>query len=253
MSDMLFLANMNAKGRLESCQNIQQPRVYLAGPDVFYPDAVQRGFEKKRMLAEFGFTGVYPLDQEIPNFQPDEITAMQIARTNEEFMDSCAIMLANMREWHGPSMDAGTAFEMGYMSAKAKYAAENILIVGYVDAEHDDLRNFKERVVDLHYDGRAMEQDGSVIGDDGMALENFGLRDNLMLMQAIKKTGGEFFYSFSDAVSNLPRLLACKNRMTDVVAPTKAPAKTLAESIEPSPGDMLEMHYAGCRTFSSLI
>jgi nucleoside 2-deoxyribosyltransferase len=35
---------------------------YLAGPDVFCPDARERGVAKKALLASVGITGLYPLD-----------------------------------------------------------------------------------------------------------------------------------------------------------------------------------------------
>src|SRR5690606_8586836 len=40
--------------------------LYLAGPDVFRPDARERGRELKALCAEFGIEGLFPLDQEVP-------------------------------------------------------------------------------------------------------------------------------------------------------------------------------------------
>ena len=39
-----------------------RPRVYLAGPEVFLPDAIAVGAEKCRLCAEYGFEGLFPLD-----------------------------------------------------------------------------------------------------------------------------------------------------------------------------------------------
>ena len=39
-------------------------KIYLAGFDVFAPDAKQRGAKMKMMCAERGFIGLYPFDNE---------------------------------------------------------------------------------------------------------------------------------------------------------------------------------------------
>ena len=39
--------------------------VYLAGPDVFLPDAVDIGRRKVELCARHGLTGLYPLDNAI--------------------------------------------------------------------------------------------------------------------------------------------------------------------------------------------
>ena len=39
-------------------------KVYIAGFDVFYPDAGKRGSKMKMACAEHGFIGLYPLDNE---------------------------------------------------------------------------------------------------------------------------------------------------------------------------------------------
>jgi nucleoside 2-deoxyribosyltransferase len=38
------------------------PRIYLAGPEVFLPDALAVGAHKVAVCAEFGLQGVFPLD-----------------------------------------------------------------------------------------------------------------------------------------------------------------------------------------------
>ena len=40
--------------------------LYLAGPDVFRPDAAARGEALKALCREFGFEGLFPLDQALP-------------------------------------------------------------------------------------------------------------------------------------------------------------------------------------------
>lgn len=40
--------------------------LYLAGPDVFRPNAAARGEALKTRCSEFGFEGLFPLDQAVP-------------------------------------------------------------------------------------------------------------------------------------------------------------------------------------------
>jgi len=113
-------------------------RIYLAGPDVFEPNAIEIGREKKATCEAYGFEGVFPLDNEIPNFDQSKHTGLRIGAANEALMDSCDVIAANMTPWHGPGMDTGTAFEMGYMRAQKKF------ILAYTD----DMRPFSNRVLE---------------------------------------------------------------------------------------------------------
>ena len=53
-------------------------RIYLAGPDVFLPNAKEIGGIKKEMCREFGFEGLFPLDNDFPG----EPSALEIYRAN---------------------------------------------------------------------------------------------------------------------------------------------------------------------------
>jgi nucleoside 2-deoxyribosyltransferase len=46
-------------------------KIYLAGPDVFLPDAVEIGRRKVDICAAHGLTGLYPLDNAIDLAAPD--------------------------------------------------------------------------------------------------------------------------------------------------------------------------------------
>ena len=73
---------------------------------------------------------------------------------------------------------------------------ENLLIVGYTD----DPRTFESRVINMIYGGKHVVNNGVVKGLDGMTIESFGNADNLMIINAIKKTGGKVCFSFQEAV-----------------------------------------------------
>jgi hypothetical protein len=182
-----------------------QIHAYLAGPDIFYPDAVERGALMKQRLLELGIIGHFPFDNEIPKelFQDPDLAAMTIAQANEKMMLDCCqdgrigIILANMNPYHGPSMDVGTAFEIGFMSALAS-TKSNVIILGYTA----NPKPFEQRVIE-QFGGqdRIVSQNGIPYGPDGNMIESFGQVDNLMLPQAIQKTGGRIVSNFEEAAT----------------------------------------------------
>ncbi|MGE0024014.1 MAG: nucleoside 2-deoxyribosyltransferase [Hyphomicrobium sp.] len=155
-------------------------RVYLAGPEVFLPTARALGEEKKRIAAEHGFEGVFPLDNEIPDVASRALEAMAraISHGNEALMRSCDLLIANCTPFRGVSMDAGTAFEIGFMRALGRP------VLGYsnVAAEHAA----RVRAVPAHAQAA---WDAETRGAD---IEDFGLAENLMIAIAVLDAGGRF-------------------------------------------------------------
>ena len=158
------------------------PRVYLAGPDVFLPDAAERADALKRICERNGLMGVSPLDA-FPD-EPEEWAALpeaaRIHRRNEAHMRSCAAIIANLTPFRGPSADVGTAYEIGFMRALGRP------VFGYATTA----QRFAERT--LNWIGRAAARDEAGTWRDaaGMLVEDFGLFDNLMLDGAICASGG---------------------------------------------------------------
>merc|ERR1711939_1230029 len=105
---------------------LPSPKVYLAGPDVFEPNAVERGEQLKALCTKHGLTGLFPLDNTIETAEPGSIAHAAAIRTaNMMLISSCDAILANLTPFRGPSMDVGTAYEMGAGSALGK------VVVGY--------------------------------------------------------------------------------------------------------------------------
>lgn len=143
--------------------------LYLAGPDVFRPDAPERGVELKAQCAEFGFEGLFPLDQDIPVHIVDPAEqAAWIYRANIALIERADAVLANLDFFRGPEPDSGTCFEVGYAVAKGKP------VFGYIPEEG----SFAQRIRRRH--PQAIGPDG-VLDTHGWNIEEFGLPLNLML------------------------------------------------------------------------
>lgn len=143
--------------------------LYLAGPDVFRPDARERGRMLKALCAEAGFEGLFPLDQEVPaHLTAPAAQAAWIYRANIALLERADAVLANLDFFRGPEPDSGTCFEVGYAVAKGKP------VFGYIP-EHG---SFAQRIRQRH--PQAIGADG-VLDTQGWSIEEFGLPLNLML------------------------------------------------------------------------
>ena len=93
-------------------------KIYLAGPDVFLPDAVEIGRRKAAICARHGLIGLYPLDNAVDLAAAD--ASLAIFKGNEAMMDAADAIIANLTPFRGPSADAGTVYELGYMAGRGK-------------------------------------------------------------------------------------------------------------------------------------
>lgn len=152
------------------------PRVYLAGPEVFLPDAREIGRAKVARCSAAGLAGLFPLDQEldVSHLAPAE-QARTIALANEELMRSADALIANLTPFRGVSMDCGTAFEVGFMRALGRP------VFGYTTS-CDDYRARAER----------FRREAAAWSDGDCAanmVEDFGLAENLMIDVAMSEAG----------------------------------------------------------------
>ncbi len=165
------------------------PRVYLAGPEVFLRSANEAGQAKKEVCGRYGFEGVFPLDAAAPGDATPYETGLAIFRANVGLMRSCDLAIANMAPFRGPSMDVGTAFEVGFMHAFGKP------VFGY----SEDPRSYAERVED-HFGGRLTMREERLEDPSGMEVERFDMIENLMIEGAVAAAGYRVHVSFEDAV-----------------------------------------------------
>lgn len=161
--------------------------VYLAGPDVFLPDAVEVGRRKVELCAKHGFRARFPLDAGTNGEGLDpEAHAFVIAQSNEEMIRDSTVVLANISPFRGPSLDPGTAFEIGFARAIG------LRVFGYSCREMP----FAARTI--YYSGMEDDAERDV---HGFLIERFGLVDNLMIDGAIAASGGRIVCVESDDLS----------------------------------------------------
>src|SRR5664279_1544595 len=92
--------------------------IYLAGPDVFLPDAIELGRRKAELCTRHGVSGLYPLDNAVDLTAKD--ASFKIFRGNEAMMNEADAIIANLTPFRGASADAGTVYELGYMAGRGK-------------------------------------------------------------------------------------------------------------------------------------
>lgn len=148
-----------------------RPKIYLAGPSVFYPDSAAYAAALKGLCNLFGLEGAYPMDGLFhlkPDLTPPEI-AIAIKSSNKQLIRSTDGVLADYTPFRGEAMDTGTAWEVGFAEGIEKP------IGAYTTSDHDYLTRVKARI--------ALRRDdaGQWCDSNGHMVEDFGLADNLML------------------------------------------------------------------------
>ena len=147
---------------------------YLAGPDVFLPDARTQADRKIAICAKYNIVGRSPLDEDIKDLETlsnDEAWQV-IFRKDLEMMAACSILIANLTPFRGPSADAGTLIEVGWFLGRGRP------IFGYSNSA----ASFADRT----------RRHTAFIPDPlaGLSIEDFGLPDNLMIPGTVLNGGG---------------------------------------------------------------
>ena len=153
-------------------------KIYIAGPDVFEKDAIERGRRYRALCAQYGFEGLYPLDNEVDFSVGKKEAARQIFEANRKMIDACDIVIANLNPFRGKESDSGTVWECGYAFAKGK------TVYGYMS----DTREYIER-----FDAEEKrEENGRYYDMQERAIEDFSHPLNLMLACSVKIVEGGF-------------------------------------------------------------
>jgi nucleoside 2-deoxyribosyltransferase len=145
---------------------------YLAGPDVFLPEAMTHAARKVEICARHGLRGLPPLNQDAKTSSSALEVWQTIYQKDIAMMERCDIIIANLTPFGGASADAGTLIEIGWFLGKGKP------IFGYSNTSE----SFESRMRRQHGDGFA-----------DLGIEGFHLPDNLMIVGAVHSGGYPIF------------------------------------------------------------
>jgi nucleoside 2-deoxyribosyltransferase len=148
--------------------------VYLAGPDVFLPNAQEHARCKVAICTRYGFAGLPPLNEDIASLaQMHESEAgLAIFAKDVAMMEAADIIIANLTPFRGASADSGTLVELGWFLGRGRP------IFGYSNTA----TLFRER----------SQAHLAAIPDPlpDITVEHFGLPDNLMIPGTVLAGGG---------------------------------------------------------------
>ncbi|WP_372620008.1 nucleoside 2-deoxyribosyltransferase [Falsiroseomonas sp.] len=149
------------------------PLAYLAGPDVFLPNAAAHAARKAAICAAHGITALPPLNEDIATLagMTEEDAWRAIFAKDLAMMERADLVIANLTPFRGASADAGTLVELGWFLGRGRP------IFGYSNSATP----FAERSATL----LARVPDPMA----GLTVGGFGLPDNLMIPGAVE-TGG---------------------------------------------------------------
>lgn len=147
---------------------------YLAGPDVFLPNAAEHAAAKIAICAGYGIRGLPPLNEDIAALASlsEAQAGIAIFRKDVEMMEAAEIVIANLTPFRGASADSGTLVEIGWFLGRDRP------IFGYSNTAR-------------LFDARSRAQLAAIPDPvPGLAVEGFGLPDNLMIPGAVLAAGG---------------------------------------------------------------
>lgn len=147
------------------------PKLYLAGPDVFAPDAELRFAAMREVCRKAGYEPLTPVDNALPEGLQGRALAAFIKQANVELIRRCDAVVANISPFRGPNMDPGTAWEIGFAEALGK----PVILWSETAALLADR---------TPGDGHADPQ--------GWMVENFGLAENLMIAVNPREVAPDF-------------------------------------------------------------
>jgi nucleoside 2-deoxyribosyltransferase len=151
-----------------------RPIAYLAGPDVFLPNAPEHARRKAEICVRHGLHARPPLNEDIATLaaMPERDAWRAIYAKDVAMMEASDLAIVNLTPFRGASADAGTPVELGW------FLGRNRPVFAYSNsAESFTARS--ATLLDAVPDPMA-----------GLTVGGFGLPDNLMIAGAVEQTGG---------------------------------------------------------------
>lgn len=171
--------------------------IYLAGPELWVPDAEGLAAEQRASCELAGFVGLTPAAIPITP-GGTELSARELYAARMQMMRKADAAIVNLTPWRGVSADAGAAFEAGFLSCLGKPVFAYINVTDEAEAE------YRDRVE--AYFGAQMGEDGAWRDGDGCLIEDFGLPETLMLWAEARRL---FIVVTDDPLADLTGLQLC--------------------------------------------
>lgn len=154
-------------------------KVYIAGPDVFEPNAFAVGEQLKAIAREHGFEPLFPFDNEV-DLANSPNPSLEIFIGNRDLIDAADLVIANLNPFRGGiEPDSGTVWEVGYAIGRGKP------VIGYLSSAE----TMQQRI--LRVEGRPGETT-ALTDRQGKTIEPFGHMLNLMLVHSADLVVGNF-------------------------------------------------------------
>lgn len=180
---------------------------YLAGPDVFLPNAVAHAARKVEICQRYGLRGLPPLNEDVETAAKGVDKAPDVWQSIYEkdiaMMERCDIIIANLTPFGGASADAGTLIEVGWFLGQRKP------VFGYSNNSESFEQRMRRQLGDGHAD---------------FGIEGFHLPDNLMIVGAVLSGGCPIFVPTDGQARGIDALdvfEACAAAAAHVVADRK--------------------------------
>jgi nucleoside 2-deoxyribosyltransferase len=147
--------------------------LFLAGPDLWLPDAAGLLKRKRDLCEAAGFVGLSGRDATLVETEPSEAMAREIYAGVLERVRSADAVIVNLTPWRGPGADPGTSFEAGFAAALGKP------VFAYLNVATEEEAEYRGRVEFAV--GASLGEDGLWRDGEGCEIEDFALPDTLML------------------------------------------------------------------------
>lgn len=155
-------------------------KIYIAGFDVFFKNAVEVLNNSKELCTKYGFIGMIPFDGDVDFNQSNENIRRDIYVENIKMIDECDIVIANMNNFRHNEVDSGTVFEIGYATALKKEV--------YIFSS--DNRTVVEKTKEC--DDKVYEENGLFYDRNDLMIEGFDSKFNIMINESSKYINGDF-------------------------------------------------------------
>ncbi len=151
---------------------MQKKKIYLAGFDVFYPNAVEVLEKKKKLCEDYGFTGLAPLDNKVDFSQSKAKIRKDIYDANIALINEADLLCVNLNAFRHGEPDPGTVFEIGYAVGLGKE------VYVYLDSDESMLEKTRTN------DAQCVCKEGVWYDGNGLMIEDFDGMFNLMITES---------------------------------------------------------------------